>query len=346
MSIARTLSLLLTLTLGCALAAGEAHAQMPDAAEPWDEARRLYGQGEYDAAARYIVEAIQRSPLEPRYYLGLARTENWRGNFDAAVGYYDIYLGELAQYLGAGLAPQDRLDRVREERDSANQEREQPDADVEMPSSQQSARRALDERIASGPILTETGGGAHSLYRSLLRTGYARPDLAEVRVRLADALLRELLQATPTDRAVMPVLSLRAWETQSARLDAWLALAEGRADVEDGERVWAEAMTHFFQGQRMALNGSALDALDAFEAAVRLDPGLLPGHLGRLNAFIDSGLAGQPDAAAALDEARAAITEGDGVRVGLLSVYALALQSASGDHEGAASALVTTLVGE
>lgn len=329
----------------CALtASGSVSAQVPDADEPWEEARRFYGAGEYDSAARYIVEAIQRSPLEPRYYLGLARTENWRGNFDVAVYYYDVYLNELADQLPDSLPPQDRVDRVREERDSANEQREDASADAGPPSNQEAARRALEERIASGPALTETGGGALALYRSLLRTGYARPDLVRLRRGMADGLLRELLERTPVDRAVMPVLSLRAWDTQATRLDAWIALSQMDPEPDEAAIAWAEAMGHFVRGQRAALNGNAPDALDAFDAAIAIAPELLPAHLGRLNAFVDSGLAGHEDASAALVAARAAIQEGDGVRVGLLVVYELAIRSASGDESGAASALVDTLL--
>lgn len=316
------------------------HAQVgPDVAEPWEEARALYRDGDYEQAARFIIEAIQREPREPRYYLGLARTQNWLGAFDLAVFYYDIYLVDLVGELPDNLDRRDRIDAVRAERDSANAERDDPEAPLVLPAAQEAARAALEERLVQGLGMTATGGGAAAMYDTLLRTGYARPDLGALRERLGAALLAEVRNDIDSGRALLPVLSFPNWQLHERRLDRWQMLELD--DAVAGSRVGA--LLALVTGQQQYVNGNAIRALEQFDAALAADAHLLPAYTARLNACVQVGAGCRPDAARYLEEAYAAIDAADPVNVGFLDVYAAALAARAGDDRAAAEALLELL---
>ncbi len=329
---------LFTVCLACL--ATPALAQVgPDVVDPWEDARSLYREGDYEQASRYIVEAIQREPREPRYYLGLARTQNWLGEFDLAVFYYDIYLVDLVAELPDNLDRRDRVDAVRAERDSANGQRDEPDAPLVLPPAQEAARAALEERLVDRLGMTATGGGAAAMYGTLLRTGYARPDVLSLRERLAAALVAEVRAEVDAGRALLPVLSFPAWQLHEQRLLRWLEL--GMDDPVEQSRVGA--LLALVSGQLQYVNGNAVRALEQFDAALAADRQLLPAYTARLNACVQVGSSCTPDAPRYLDEARAAVDAGDPANMGYLDVYAAALAARAGRERAAAEALLELL---
>ncbi len=353
----------------------------PDAADPWEIAREHYRNEDFDRAIPFIAEAIQREPLNPLYYLGLARAEYWRGNHDAAVYYYDIYLVELVDRLPAELPRQNRVDRVHEERDSANSEREDPAAPVVPPVAQERARELFVERLDVGPILTDTGGGALSLFEGMLRSGYARPDIVGLRTQLADALLREADALLDDRRARMPSLALTAWDTQRQRYAEWLefgghpivapapveaptdaapAPAGPEAttetvptDVTAGEPVTAplpvtivdrvRARLATCEAQIQYLNLNHARAHDSFAQALSLDPDSLPAQMGRLNAMVQLGRGRTPEATEALQELAEGLVANRPTETQTVDIYRAAFAASAGEHARAAELLAGVL---
>jgi tetratricopeptide (TPR) repeat protein len=329
---------IVTLAL-CAMAFPASAQVGSDVVDPWQEARTLYGDGNYEEAGRYIVEALQRSPRNTQYVLGLARTYNWLTRYDEAVFYYDLYLVDLLSELPDNLAARDRIDAVRAERDSANEQRQESASPVQMPAQQDIARDAVRQRISEGPILTESGGGAVAMYWALLRTGYARPDLGLVRADLRAALESEIRRDVASNRATIPVLNLRAWTTHQQRLIATEDLLD---EVPSGSPELSPDLTAirlFIDGQLQMLNENPGPALAQFDAAIALSPTLLPAHIARLNALLATSQSGRPEGEAALAAARTAIDRADPARIGFVSIYEAAFAAQAGRTRDAAEQL-------
>lgn len=339
------------LTLLFALpAAGQVGAEVE---EPWDTARSYYSEGNYAEAQRYIVEAIQRDPRNPMYYAGLARARWGQGDVEQAVYYYDIFLSELAGEVTADMPSGYRPSTIRDERDQANAERDQPDDPPQAPEHLAAALETLDSRITDGPILNTTGGGALAVYRGLLRAGYAHPSLIPLRVRLANAMLAEANGVVSEQRAVIPSLSLVQWETQRDRLQAWqeLAVEPERAqfsDIPDSaldpsisrstQHVRASAHLNFAEGQIQYLNQNWGQASLSFANAVEELPDFVPARIGRLNALYRAGNAAGP----ALDEVTelAEVLERvDRANAGVAQIYAAAFAAQREDTAAAADAI-------
>lgn len=189
---------------------GLASAEAFDHASAVKEGNASYNAGDYAAAQRWYVQAIQADPNQPAPYRNLARAYFWQDQYAAASTYYDHYLR---------LAPLDAADveQIKAERKLAS---DRASGDTWMiPDNQRLARQALDTELQSGKAYTDGGGGAWGLYETLLRTGYAQPDLAQLRATLAQRLVAEfetLLQPQGTD--LVPQLSFEAWQVQSQRL--------------------------------------------------------------------------------------------------------------------------------
>lgn len=332
-----------------------ARAQAPDSVDPWSDARAAYSAEDFDAAARFLVEAIHRDPENARYYLGLARAEYWRGDYDKAVYYYDLYLGSLAGFIAPDARAADRPDRVRSERNSANAERANAAAPVRPPEAAESAREALEARITEGPILATTGGGALALYDAMLRAGYAHPNLLQIRARLASALLAEATSIVDEDVATIPQLTLVQWRTQRDRFEAWKRLVPAPAERPDTDippsalagdiggtaiTPWERADAHvaFCEGQIQALNENPMQAAERFRLAIEQMPEHLPARMGRLNALYRLGNAAST-VASELDAFESALRLQAPSRVGLAGVYRAAFAAQAGDVEGASARL-------
>lgn len=180
-------------------------------------ANEAYNAQRYEQAQALYIEVIQIQPTLSLAYRNLARTYFWQNQYAAAVVYYDHFLQ---------LSPKDaQADQIRSERRLAAS-RTGGQA-WQLPDSQRQALTALQEELDEGRAYTAGGGGAWGLYRTLLRMGYAQPDLVPLRRRLHRRLVEEFearLQPGPGQTA--PELDLSDWEQQSARLSAARELAE------------------------------------------------------------------------------------------------------------------------
>lgn len=320
-----------------------AHAQIgPLVEDPWGIARELYAEERYNEAIPYVIEAIQREPTRAEYYLGLARMLFWLEDWDRAVFYYDLYLNELTPYLPADLPQRNRPELVREERDTANANRPDPSTAVAAPAQEERAYALLRERLETGTIVAIGGGGAWATFEGLLRSGYARPHLVELREDLAAALLDEAELFVNGRAAVMPALSWEQWETQRERFDIYEALtasiarshaeATGGSDAQvapagaDGDGTdpavqiptsspndravsHIDAQRALCDGQMDFLNMNYERAAEAFDRALAADPWLIPAYLGALNARIVGGVDASaiPELLAGLEEAAPAV---------------------------------------
>ncbi|MFP4599120.1 MAG: tetratricopeptide repeat protein [Persicimonas sp.] len=176
-----------------------------------EEANAAYNEGKYDAAEEGYVLAVQARPEEAVPYRNLARTYFWQSDYAPAVAYYDMY---MQQASGA-----EDIEQVRAERKLASSRAGgEPWA---VPESQQMALSALEEQLDSGSAYTRGGGGAWGLYQTLLRTGFAQPELARLRRQVVSRLLGEFegRLVTDTDQPT-PRLDLEDWQIQKERLDA------------------------------------------------------------------------------------------------------------------------------
>jgi hypothetical protein len=325
----------------------------PEIDAPWDTARSYYAEGNYAEAQRYIIEAIQREPRNPMYYAGLARARWGQGDVDQAVYYYNIFLNDLAGEVTADMPTGYRPSTIRDERDHANAERERSDEAPASPAQIVTALDTLDTRIAEGPILNTTGGGALAVYRGLLRSGYAHPSLIQLRVRLANALLSEANTVISDHQAAIPSLSLVQWETQRDRLRAWQNLAVEPSDAVfsdipasaldpsiTGNSQHARAAAHldFTEGQIQYLNQNWGQASLSFANAVEALDDFVPARIGRLNALYRAGNAAQP----ALDETdslESVLERVDRANVGVAQVYRAAFAAQADDSARAADAI-------
>lgn len=183
-----------------------------------------YNDSDYDAAIESYVAAIQAGPQNSQAYLNLARSYFWKGKYAAAAAYYDHYLR---------LAPDaEGIEQVKAERRLASERAR--DSVYTLPESQRLATEALSRELESGRAYTRGGGGAWGLYETVLRTGYAEPQLTQLRSRLARRLLDEFdATLVPEATQLTPRLDLDAWQLQSERLAAAQSIADDPALAEN-----------------------------------------------------------------------------------------------------------------
>lgn len=323
---------LLSIPVGAAAQVG------PDETNPFERGRELYRSEQYDQAIPYLIEAAQREPSRGELYLALGRAAFWANNFDLAVFYYDIYLGRFADRAELTAPPRDRKAKVSEERESANRGRKNPAAPVKGPESQETIRTALLAKLEDGVALTNSGGGAHSLFQSLLRAGFARPEITDLRNKVRAALLNEALLFAPAKARSMPALSLQEWETQKERLKLWQDLgAKTTAAPREGDAKRVSAALDTAEGQAAYLNEDYDRAYSAFKRAHARDENYLPATFGLLNAMYrqSSGIAGWEKV---LDDAKKTVA-GDAALGAFLPVYRAAFLSRAGEREKAAAML-------
>lgn len=312
------LGLLLAVVSALALLAHEAEARTPAAAaDPWEDARALYRAERFDEAIPFIVEGIQRQPDRAELYLGLARTFFQAGRLDEAVWYYDLYLREFAADDSADATRRRERERVLAERSSANAAREDAERAPALPPAQDAARERFVQRLTDGPIVAARGAGAEALWTTLLRTGYARPDLAALRAQLAAAARAEARTFLHAGMAALPAADLQEWELQRTRLRLALDLIEAEADTAD--RSLDEAALHFVDGQLALLNDAPETAQGRFASSVQRAPTFLPARLGLLNALLAQD---SPDRDAVRDALRG-LREGLGTRDGAEGIAVL-----------------------
>lgn len=278
------ISTIVVLFLGLC-AAVSANAQVgPDVEDPWSSAREHYAAGEFQESIPYIVEAIQRDPLAGRYYISLARAHFQAGSFDLAVYYYQRYIDEFADTVD----PDDDMygaERAAAERDSANALRPNPEEAVMSPQAHADVRRSLLERLVVEPALTDSGGGIVATFRSLLRLGYAEPDLATLRQNVQEALLAEANRQVAANRPRLPQLSLEGWETQRERYRLSHRLIP---DPPEAPRSTPSALLSrelLCEAQIQYLNQNFDSAADVFGRAIEADARLMPAYIGYINSI-------------------------------------------------------------
>lgn len=245
-------TLMLAALVSCVLFASTGYAQSdedPTTAQPesfqaaLEDANAAYNNGNYKRAVEGYIEAIQAGPREARAYRNLARSYFWLSKYAAAMTYYDFYIQ---------LAPDAKdIEQIQSERRLASSRA--GDEIYTLTESQKMARRALMEQLEGGRAYTSGGGGAWGLYNSLLRTDYARPNLADFQRRLVRSLLEEFDgMLVPTSGQPVPQLDLDQWQLQSQRLEAARLLTRDEAmrGIIERRSAVAEAGIAFLTGNR------------------------------------------------------------------------------------------------
>lgn len=356
-----------------------AHAQLDlDAEEAWEEARYWYGEEDYTQARTYAIQAAQRAPGNPDYYLGIARILFFLEDYEGAVFYYDLYLNHFGPSLPDDIPRRNRPSEVADERESANLARENPSAAALMPEASSGPMAMLRERLDSGIIVTDNRSGAWWAYQTLLRSGYAHPELAILQERLVQALLDEAELFVNARMASMPALSYEQWQLQEQRFAHYLdlteqieaglathtpeteedsdeeATAEAEASEGDGaaeespgptyarpvENV--EAQLALCAGQLAYLNRSYTRAAEHFDTALVADPQMLPAFLGALNSRLRSGSV-DLDTMMIIDRLEANASELDPNNIGVVDIYRALVEAALGNPEAGAARVVEML---
>lgn len=220
----------------------------------WEDAFKranvAYNSEDYREAAELYVSAIQAAPAEPLAYRNLARTYFWLDRYASAVVHYDHYLR---------LAPGAKdLEQIKSERRLASDRA--GEAVWTMPEPQRLTQAALNKAMEEGAAFTEGGGGAWGLYQTLLRTGYAQPELTQIRARLARRLLDEYEAGLiPEASQPTPSLDLGQWQIQMERLSHARSVASDPAvrEVVDRRATIAEAALALLTGQASDAAGLA-----------------------------------------------------------------------------------------
>lgn len=236
----------------------ENHTNAPptDWKKHFDRGDRAYQNGNYEAAEKALVRAAQAAPERPRTYLALARSYFQQERYARAVAYYETHL----QLVG------DNADTSRANKERRLAAHRASDAVWSLPKAQERVLKALRDKLDEGRAYTEGGGGAWALYRTLLRTGYAQPDLGRLRERLRDKILDEFddrlrpEQGTPT-----PTLTLADWKVQRKRLEAAAELESSSAFRErlDRRRQVVDAAVALINGRARPAAKRARGAAEA-----------------------------------------------------------------------------------
>ncbi len=190
------------------------------------EGRDFYNDEALEEARKAFIRAIQIMAEEPAGYRNLARTYHWLGKYPEATTFYDHYL-RLAPDAGD-------IDVIREERRSAAS---RSDGELwTVPGDQRMAHRSLVRELEDGRAITTGGGGAWGLYQTLLRMGYAAPELAGLRQRLRAKLVEEFEERLVPEDSFLPVLRINGWELQRERLTALEELARDEESLQQVRR--------------------------------------------------------------------------------------------------------------
>lgn len=223
-----------TFVLFCALAAlALINTAVPAAfasqtADLVERATSAYNQGHYEQAQQSFLLAIQASPQDANLYRSLARTYFWQNNYPAATAYYDFYL-RLAASNASDLEQIQGERRLAATR-SCNQV-------LQLSDQQRLILDSLDDQLDVGRAYTTGGGGAWSLYQTLIRTQFAQPELITLKKRLVRRLFDEIEGrfVTPADQPA-PQLELDDWKTQRERIEATRSLTNDEVILEALER--------------------------------------------------------------------------------------------------------------
>jgi tetratricopeptide (TPR) repeat protein len=262
-----------------AVAAPDGPAPKQDAPDTYSvvltAANSAYNDGKYDEAIRGFVQAIQSRPERPVPYRNLARTYFWQSNYAAAVAYYDMYI---------------RLATDAEDKEQVQSERRLASSRAgdklwTTPESQRQALEALEDQLEGGTTYSSGGGGAWGLYRALMRSGYAQPDLTRIRRRLVSNLLDEF-EGTFVAEASQPAprLDLDGWELQQERLEAARKLSRDEAMLGVIER-----RAKVVDAGLALLNGQYEEAAERAGTALEQNPDMGFVRWLQISALVESG---------------------------------------------------------
>ena len=282
-----------------------------------------YTAGNYQEAADGYVEAIQTRPQTAVPYRDLARTYFWQSQYAAAVAYYDTYLR---------LADEDVEDRKQVQSERRLASTRAGDEPYSLPDSQKRAQESLEDHLQQGAAYSRGGGGAWGLYQTLLRTGYAQPDLASLRRRLVRKLLDEFEGKLVAESGQpVPQLGLEDWQLQKQRLEAARKLAEDPIVVEAIERRKLLVDTSL-----ALLNGAYQEAIASAKNAIETNPDMPFVRWLYVSALVETH---QNEAALeATDELARVVSERAPQQMGYVEVLRAAILQRAGRAEEASSA--------
>jgi hypothetical protein len=213
----------------------------------FETANAAYNQGLYGDAVRLFIESVQQDPGHLNSYRNLARSYFWLENYAAAATAYGHYL-RLAQELKSPPSDQDAVSAERRlALARSNQEV------LEISKAQKLTLGVLQKELDEGRAYSPGGGGAWYAYQTLLRTGFANPDLIAIRARLGRRLLDEFeALLLPEEHQITPLLELEDWEHQRERIEAAGTVAQEEAlqEVIARRRKLVEAVNALLQGER------------------------------------------------------------------------------------------------
>lgn len=316
--------------------------------DPWTVARDAYRAQDWQTARSFAAAASQRDPKEPRYYLSLARIAFQQGEYEDAVWFYDLFI-EYARDQSTNYSGTYALSRAKSERESANTRRDDPGSSPQEPEAQVRVRKALLSRLKEGSVIRESGGGALATFETLLRIGYANPDIEQLQRAVSEAAGAEADRLLARGHGRLPVLSYPEWKQQAERYNAAYNLIPAAipfdgADDAPGDRreqappPKAKAYQYLSEAQRQYLLHNWSTAARKFSQALEIHPTLRLAHQGRLNALL---AAGSPDIGTitqALNDFESALPDSPD-----LALYRAMVTAAIGDPSGASSQLVEIL---
>lgn len=331
----------------CASALGQ-NSNPQHSNDPWAVARDAYRAQDWQRARSFTAAASQRDPREPRYYLSLARIAFQQAEYEDAVWFYDLFI-EYARDQSANYSGTYALSRAQAERESANARREEPDSSPREPEAQVRVRNALLLRLKEGPVLRTRGGGALATFETLLRIGYANPDIEQLRTAVSNAAGAEADRLLARGHGRLPVLTYPEWKQQAERYKAAYDLIpsgipfDGADDASAKGREQetppkAQAYQHLSEAQRQYLLHNWSTAARHFNKALEIHPTLSLAHQGRLNALLASGSSDAGTITQALNDFESALPDHPD-----RALYRAMVTAAIGDSSGASSQLIEIL---
>ncbi|OIP32965.1 MAG: hypothetical protein AUK47_19785 [Deltaproteobacteria bacterium CG2_30_63_29] len=320
-NVPRGLSLLVALSM--VFFAVTASAQ--NAAQFIKVGNNAYNSGKYAEAVAAYISAIQTEPLTAtKAYLNVARAYNQLGQYAESAQYY-AWFGELSPDSSDLQKANAELKRVKKKIKAG-------DPTNILTPTQESAIKSLEAAMKSGPFLDSHGGGAYGAYDIILKTGYATPKLAAMKVALAAGLQKEALAL------VKPELGQ---PTASLDTDGWALIRERMAKVKELDPAGVDAnategVEALAEGWTEYAKGNYADAKKLFEHAISLKPQLLAAQWGRALTMIYDFNVELDEMLAFIDEVEALYkADGSLIETHFVVLRAIALQNAGKKREAA-----------
>lgn len=287
-----------------------------------EQATDAYNQADYDQARQAFIRAIQIAPQNPDLYRNLARTFFWQNDYAAATAYYDFYLR-----LAPANAPD--LEQIHGERRLAATR-----AGMQVwqtPEQQRLVLQSLNDQLDEGRAYTAGGGGAWSLYQTLIRTQFAQPELAQLKKRLVRRLFDEIESqfVVPTDQP-SPRLDLEDWKVQRERIEATRSLTDDEVILDALQRRLLIVQT-----AESLLLARYADAVQQAELAMRNNPDIIFTAWFQITALLHSQRFTR--ALAAIDELEPRLRQNAPTLLDYAQILRAAALQKNGQHNDAAT---------